>query len=171
LGVLYSNHMKFYFKLKSFVPLIIIFAFIIVFSVIASWWRQVFSYQSIMIDFMAGFFIVFGVFKLIKLSAFAEAYAMYDEIAKRVRAYGYIYPFVEIALGLAFLLRYEIVTVAWITLALMIVNSFGAYNGIRDKKVLMCGCLGTVFKLPMSYVSLGEDLLMAAMAVMIILGL
>lgn len=163
--------MKFYFKLKSFVPLIIIFAFIIVFSVIASWWRQVFSYQSIMIDFMAGFFLVFGAFKLIKLSAFVEAYAMYDEIAKRVRAYGYIYPFVEIALGLAFLLRYEIVTVAWITLALMIVNSFGAYNGIRDKKVLMCGCLGTVFKLPMSYVSLGEDLLMAAMAVMIILGL
>ena len=163
--------MKFYFKLKSFVPLIIIFAFIIVFSVIASWWRQVFSYQSIMIDFMAGFFLVFGAFKLIKLSAFVEAYAMYDEIAKRVRAYGYIYPFVEIALGLAFLLRFEIVTVAWITLGLMIINSFGAYNGIRDKKVLMCGCLGTVFKLPMSYVSLGEDLLMAAMAVMIILGL
>lgn len=163
--------MKFYFKLKSFVPLIIIFAFIIVFSVIASWWRQVFSYQSIMIDFMAGFFLVFGAFKLIKLSAFVEAYAMYDEIAKRVRAYGYIYPFVEIALGLAFLLRFEIVAVAWITLGLMIVNSFGAYNGIRDKKVLMCGCLGTVFKLPMSYVSLGEDLLMAAMAVMIILGL
>ena len=163
--------MKFYFKLKSFVPLIIIFAFIIVFSVIASWWRQVFSYQSIMIDFMAGFFLVFGAFKLIKLSAFAEAYAMYDEIAKRAKAYGYIYPFVEIALGLAFLLRYETVAVAWITLALMIINSFGAYSGIRDKKVLMCACLGTVFKLPMSYVSLGEDLLMAAMAVMIILGL
>jgi hypothetical protein len=163
--------MKFYFKLKSFVPLIIIFAFIIVFSVIASWWRQVFSYQSIMIDFMAGFFLVFGAFKLIKLSAFVEAYAMYDEIAKRAKAYGYIYPFVEIALGLAFLLRFEIVAVAWVTLGLMIINSFGAYNGIRDKKVLMCGCLGTVFKLPMSYVSLGEDLLMAAMAVMIILGL
>jgi len=163
--------MKFYFKLKSFVPLIIIFAFIIVFSVIASWWRQVFSYQSIMIDFMAGFFLVFGAFKLIKLSAFAEAYAMYDVVAKRAKAYGYIYPFVEIALGLAFLLRFEIVAVAWITLGLMIINSFGAYNGIRDKKVLMCACLGTVFKLPMSYVSLGEDLLMAAMAVMIILGL
>ena len=163
--------MKFYFKIKSFMPLIIIFAFIILFSVIASWQRQVFSYQSIMLDFMAGFFLVFGGFKLIKLSAFAEAYAMYDVIAKRVRAYGYIYPFIEIALGLAFLLRYEILAVAWITLGLMLINSLGAYNGIRDKKVLMCACLGTVFKLPMSYVSLGEDLLMAAMAVMIILGL
>ncbi len=151
-------------------PLIIIFAFIILFSVIASWQRQVFSYQSIMLDFMAGFFLVFGGFKLIKLSAFAEAYAMYDVIAKRVRAYGYIYPFIEIALGLAFLLRYEILAVAWITLGLMLINSLGAYNGIRDKKVLMCACLGSVFKLPMSYVSLGEDLLMVLMALAIILG-
>ncbi len=151
-------------------PLIIIFAFIILFSVIASWQRQVFSYQSIMLDFMAGFFLVFGGFKLIKLSAFAEAYAMYDVIAKRAKAYGYIYPFIEIALGLAFLLRYEILAVAWITLGLMLINSLGAYNGIRDKKVLMCACLGSVFKLPMSYVSLGEDLLMVLMALAIILG-
>ena len=130
-----------------------------------------FSTASMMLDFMAGFFLVFGAFKVAKLSAFAEAYQMYDIVAKRSKLYAHIYPFIEIALGLAFLLRYEIVAVAWITLGLMIVNSFGAYNGIRDKKVLMCACLGTVFKLPMSYVSLGEDLLMAAMAVMIILGL
>jgi len=162
--------MKFYFKLKSFVPLIIIFAFIIAFSVIASWQRQVFSYQSIMLDFMAGFFLVFGGFKLIKLSAFAEAYGMYDIIAKRIRAYGYIYPFIEIALGLAFLFRFEVAIAAWITLILMSINSIGAYNGIRDKKVLMCACLGSVFKLPMSLVSLGEDLLMILMALAIILG-
>jgi len=162
--------MKFYFKLKSFVPLIIIFAFIIAFSAITSLQRQVFSYQSIMLDFMAGFFLVFGGFKLIKLSAFAEAYGMYDIIAKRVRAYGYIYPFIEIALGLAFLLRFEVVIAAWITLILMSINSIGAYNGIRDKKVLMCACLGSVFKLPMSFVSLGEDLLMVVMAIFILLG-
>ena len=163
--------MKFYFKLKSFLPLIIIFATITVFSVIASWYRQVFTYQSIMIDFMAGFFIVFGGFKLIKLSAFAEAYAMYDIISMKVKTYGYIYPFIEVGLGLAFLLRFQIDTIAWITLVLMIINSIGAYNGIRDKKILMCACLGTVFKLPMSFVTLGEDTLMALMALVIILGL
>lgn len=123
-----------------------------------------------MIDFMAGFFIVFSGFKLIKLSAFVEAYAMYDVITKRVKVYGYIYPFIELGLGLAFLFRFQIDTVAWITLVLMIVNSIGAYNGIRDKKILMCACLGTVFKLPMSFVTLGEDTLMALMALVIILG-
>ncbi len=163
--------MKFYIKLKNFVPLIIIFAFIVVFSIIAAWQRQVFSYQSITIDFMAGFFLVFGGFKLIKISAFAEAYAMYDVVAKRAKVYGYIYPLIEIALGLAFVLRLQLITVAWIALVLMTINAFGAYAGIRDKKILLCACLGTVFKLPMSYVSLGEDLLMAVMAAMIIMGL
>ena len=162
--------MKFVFKFKSFVPLIIIFALIVAFALAASSYRQLFTYQSVMIDFMAGFFIVFGCFKLLKLGAFVEAYSMYDVITKRFKPYGYIYPFLEIGLGLAFLLRFEITIVAWITLALMIINSVGAYEGIRDKKVLMCACLGTVFKLPMSYVTIGEDALMAIMALMIILG-
>ena len=163
--------MKFYFKFKSFLPLIFIFALIIVFSVAVAWYRQLFTYQSLMIGFMAGFFIVFGGFKLIKPAAFAEAYSMYDVIAKRIKAYGFIYPFIELGLGFAFLFRFQIDIIAWVTLVLMVVNSFGAYEGIRDKKVLMCACLGTVFKLPMSFVTIGEDLLMALMALMIILGL
>lgn len=163
--------MKFYFKFKSFVPLIVIFVLIIAFAVGISWYRQLFTYQSIMIDFMAGFFIVFGGFKLVKLSAFVEAYSMYDVITKRFKPYGYLYPFLEIGLGVAFLLRFEITIAAWATLVLMLINSIGAYEGIRDKKILMCACLGTVFKLPMSYVTLGEDLLMGVMALMIIMNL
>lgn len=163
--------MKFYFKFKSFVPLIVIFVLIIAFAVSISWYRQLFTYQSIMIDFMAGFFIVFGGFKLVKLSAFVEAYSMYDVITKRFKPYGYLYPFLEIGLGVAFLLRFEITIAAWATLVLMLINSIGAYEGIRDKKILMCACLGTVFKLPMSYVTLGEDLLMGVMALMIIMNL
>ena len=166
----YNKHMKFYFKFKSFVPLIVIFAIIIVFSLATAWYRQLFTYQSLMIDFMAGFFLVFGAFKLIKLNAFVEAYSMYDVITKRFRPYGYLYPFLEIGLGLAFLLRFEITIAAWATLVLMLINSVGAYEGIRDKKVLMCACLGAVFKLPMSYVTLGEDLLMGIMALMIIMN-
>ena len=162
--------MKFYFKFKSFVPLILIFSAIIAFVIIKGLVTSDFSNRALMLDFMAGFFLVFGGFKTIKLSAFAEAYGMYDIIAKRSKVYAHIYPFIEIALGLAFLFRFEVVIVAWITLILMSINSIGAYIGIRDKKVLMCACLGTVFKLPMSFVSLGEDLLMVVMAIFILLG-
>jgi hypothetical protein len=162
--------MKYHFKFRSYVPLIIIFSLIIAFVLIKATVDDNFTGPSLMLDFMAGFFLVFGVFKTIKLAAFAEAYGMYDVIAKKSKIYAYIYPFIEIGLGLAFLFRFEVITAAWITLVLMLINSVGAYNGIRDKKVLMCACLGSVFKLPMSFVSLGEDLLMAVMAFMIIWG-
>ena len=143
---------------------------IIAFVLIKALISDNFTSPSLMLDFMAGFFLVFGGFKTIKLPAFAEAYEMYDIIAKKSKIYAYIYPFIEIGLGMAFLLRFEVITASWITLVLMLINSVGAYNGIRDKKVLMCACLGSVFKLPMSFVSLGEDLLMAVMAFMIIWG-
>ena len=51
--------------------------------------------------FMAGFFIVFSFFKFLNLAGFAESYAMYDELAKRVKVYGLVYPFLELFLGVA----------------------------------------------------------------------
>ena len=162
--------MKYHFKFRSYIPLTVIFSLIIAFVLIKALISDNFTSPSLMLDFMAGFFLVFGGFKTIKLPAFAEAYEMYDIIAKKSKIYAYIYPFIEIGLGMAFLLRFEVITAAWITLVLMLINSVGAYNGIRDKKILMCACLGSVFKLPMSFVSLGEDLLMAVMAFMIIWG-
>jgi hypothetical protein len=151
------------------VPLIFIFLVIIGLVLAKATWQENFQPMSLMLDFMTGFFLVFGSFKLIKLSAFAEAYGMYDVISMCFKPYAYLYPFIEISLGVAFLFRFEVVIVSWITLILMLINAFGAYKGIRDKKVIMCACMGTVFKLPMSYVTLGEDLLMAAMAVITIL--
>lgn len=163
--------MKFYLKFRSFVPLIAIIIIILSLTIAKAAYTGLWMGPSLMIDFMAWWLLIFGGFKLIKLSAFAEAYSMYDIIAKHIKAYGYVYPFIEIALGLMFLLRFEIIVAAWITFILMVINSIGASRGIRDKKVLMCACLGTVFKLPMSYVSLGEDILMVLMALIIILGL
>lgn len=163
--------MKFYFKFRTFVPLIVIILIIIGLTIAKASYTRLWMGPSLMIDFMGWWLLIFGGFKLIKLSAFAEAYSMYDIIAKRIKFYGFVYPFIEIALGLMFLFRFEVIIASWITLILMLINSVGAYRGIRDKKVLMCACLGTVFKLPMSYVSLGEDLLMAVMALFIILGL
>ncbi len=163
--------MKFVFKLKTYMPLIIIFSIIILFTAIKALYTQELTAASLMIDFMAGFFIIFGGFKASRLKAFAEAYALYDIIAKRSKIYAHTYPFIEIGLGLAFLLGYELIIVSWITLVLMSINSIGAYMGIRNKKVLMCVCLGTVFKLPMSYVSLAEGVLMVVMAGLIIIGI
>lgn len=115
--------------------------------------------------FMAYWFLIFASFKIYKIKGFAEAYAMYDVIAKKSTPYAYFYPFIEFALGVAFLLSSNLVLLGWITLGLMTINSIGVLQSLKNKQAIMCACMGTVFRLPMSYVTLAEDLLMAIMAV------
>jgi hypothetical protein len=52
---------------------------------------------------MGVFFIVFGALKVIKLKAFAEAFAGYDLLAMKSKVYALVYPFIEIALGVLLL--------------------------------------------------------------------
>ena len=47
--------------------------------------------------------MVFHFFKLLNLKGFAESYSMYDVIAKKWSSWGYVYAFIELALGIAFL--------------------------------------------------------------------
>ncbi len=68
---------------KTYQPLLLILGLIAVASFAGSSW---------MMSFMAGFFIVFGAFKLLDVSAFANAYARYDIIAKALQALGVCLP-------------------------------------------------------------------------------
>jgi copper chaperone CopZ len=122
------------------------------------------SWHSFMLDFMAGFFLVFAFFKLLDLRGFASSYAMYDLLAMRIRPWGLVYPFVELALGVMFLVRFQIPAANIATLALMLLGAAGVLNALRQKKQLRCACLGTALNLPMTTVTLVEDLAMAAMA-------
>jgi copper chaperone CopZ len=115
--------------------------------------------------FMAGFFLVFSFFKLLNLKGFAESYAMYDVLAVKVPAYGYVYPFIELALGLAFLTGFNPMVTNWATIIVMGFSSIGVIQSVVGKKKIQCACLGAVFNLPMSTLTIIEDLLMVAMAV------
>ena len=97
-----------------------------------------------------------------------DAYAIYDLIAKRSRIYGYAYPLIELALGASYLFGYRLLAMAWITLTLMILGSIGVAAELRKKNKIPCACLGVVFKIPMTWVTLIEDLSMAAMAAVMI---
>lgn len=155
--------MKLNVKIQAYLPLVTIFSVIIGITLLRQWYLGWNVYEA-MNDFMAAFFLIFGGFKVLKLDAFAEAYSMYDIMAKRSTFYAYAYPFIEIVLGFAYLLRLAPVPVNLITVILMLVSSFGVAQELAQKRTIPCACLGTVFKIPMTYVTLGEDLLMAAMA-------
>ncbi len=114
--------------------------------------------------FMAGFFLVFSFFKLLDINAFADAYAGYDLLAKRWRGWGLVYPFVELALGAAYLANFNPALTHWATIIVMGFSAIGVIKAVLSKTQIQCACLGTVFKLPMSTVTIVEDVGMVAMA-------
>jgi len=156
--------------LKDFIPLIVILLIIILFTIFM--WNKA-NNPDIMFGmrmFMSSFFIIFGAFKLINLKGFVSAYKMYDVIAKKSTLYAYLYPFIEIGLGLAYFFAWNLLLTNIITLIIMLIGSYGVWLKIREKEEIPCACLGVVFKLPMTKVTLFEDLLMATMALIMIVS-
>jgi copper chaperone CopZ len=129
------------------------------------------TFMGWMMGFMAGFYIVFGAFKLLDVPAFARSYAQYDIIARRLPAWGYVYPFIELALGFGFLFWLNMNLLSWAALILSLIGAVGVIQATLSKQTIQCACLGTVFKLPMSVVTIVENLGMAAMAAFMLWGM
>lgn len=148
----------------SLYPLGLIVSFIAGTTALATFVRGDGSWHSLMLDFMAGFFLVFSFFKLLDLRGFVDAYQSYDIVARRSRAYGFVYPFIELALGIAYLIRWQPTITNSVTLAIMLIGSVGVLRAVLDKRAIRCACLGTALNLPMTTVTIVEDLGMAGMA-------
>jgi cation transport ATPase len=159
---------------ETYRPLLLIFSFISGVSIIKAFHSNIFetehfSWMYFMNNFMAGFFIVFSFFKFLNLKAFAESYAMYDLLAMKIPVYGFVYPFIELGLGLAYLTAFQPTFTNWATVIIMGFSTIGVIQSVMNKQKIRCACLGTVFNLPMSTVTIIEDLLMVGMAILMII--
>jgi len=97
---------------------------------------------------------------------------MYDIIARKFPAWGYIYAFTELLLGIAFLINFNPIITNSLTFVVMSVSIIGVLQTVLDKKTIKCACLGDVFNLPMSTVTIIEDGLMIIMSLgMLIMAL
>ena len=148
----------------TYKPLILVFSYILLVTLAVEYTYGEFTLHRFMPNFMAGFFLFFSFFKLLDLAGFASSYAMYDLLAKRVYKYGFIYPFIELGLGIAYLINFKPVLINAITLIVMLFSSIGVIIAVMNKQKIRCACLGTGFNLPMTTVTIIEDFLMAAMA-------
>jgi copper chaperone CopZ len=148
----------------SYFPLALVVAYILGTVLLVEFAAGTFVWHRAMTNFMAGFFLVFSFFKLLDLRAFADTYQTYDLVAARSRAYALAYPFIELALGVAYLTHFQPVLTNAVTLVVMLVGTAGVVRTLLARRKIRCACLGAVFNLPMSYVTLAEDGLMAAMA-------
>lgn len=151
--------------LETYKPILLIFGYITTISLIIALWSGIFDLMVFMRVFMSGFFLTFSFFKMLDLKGFANSYSMYDIVAKKFTGWGYIYAFLELALGLAFALNLAPLFVNAFTAILMTVSLIGVLQSVLNKKKIQCACLGAVFNLPMSTVTIIEDGLMIAMSI------
>ena len=116
--------------------------------------------------FMGSFMLVFASFKLVGYRMFVEMFPMYDPIAKRSKLYAKVYPFIELALGvLAIANLFETARLISVVV-LMGVGAAGIVHSVYvQKRKIHCACLGNIIKLPLSTVSLAEDIGMAGLAI------
>ena len=153
--------------LATYSPLLLIVAYILGGSVLVQMGMNGLTSLDAMDTmryFMAGFFLVFSFFKLLDIRAFANAYAGYDLLAMRWHGWGLVYPFVELALGAAYLAHFSPMLTHWATIIVMGFSAIGVIKAVVSKTQIQCACLGTVFKLPMSTVTIVEDVGMVLMA-------
>jgi len=153
-------------KLQQLKPLFLIFAYLFVAAFLLHY--KDWSTREAMLDFMGLFYIVFSFFKLLDLKGFPKNFRMYDPLAKAIPAYAWVYPFLELGLGLMFLMRFQLTIALVATLIILGITTFGVTKTLLDKKSIQCACLGTALKLPMTEATFIENAIMLVMAVLML---
>lgn len=150
--------------LLAYYPIFLIAAYIIGVASINNFNSQGINWQGWMIQFMAGFFLIFSAFKFLDIRGFADSYATYDLLARRWHVYGFVYPFLELSLGILYLTQWLPTATQLATIIIMGFSSVGVINSLLKKQKFQCACLGTVLKVPLSSITLIEDLTMVVLA-------
>lgn len=153
-------------KFKQLYPLFLIIIYITLSSLFLN--INNLNVKSIMIDFMGIFFIVFSFFKFLDLKGFKDSFHKYDLIGKRSKIYCFIYPLIEITIGLFLLNRFQINLSLYITIIILLSTTTGVIQTLRKNSNAKCACLGTVLNLPMTEATLIENITMIIMSILIL---
>ncbi|MDP1603955.1 MAG: heavy-metal-associated domain-containing protein [Legionella sp.] len=149
---------------RAYFPIFLIAAYIIGVASLNNFHAEGADWHRWMNQFMAGFFLVFSAFKFLDIRGFADGYATYDLLAKRWYYYGFIYPFLELSLGILYLQEWLPFATQLLTIVIMGFSSLGVINSMLKKQKLKCACLGTILNVPLSSITLIEDLTMVGLA-------
>ena len=154
-------------KIKQLKPLFIILGYIFIASILLNY--QNWNSSNAMLDFMGLFYIIFSFFKILDIKGFSMSFRMYDPLAKQAPIYGYIYPFIEVILGMMFLIRYEVNIALILTLIVLGITTIGVTQTLINKRNIKCACLGTTLNLPMTEATFIENAIMIIMAFLLLI--
>lgn len=153
----------------NYTPLIVVFLFIFILTIIdVNLFAQP-NVSEFLMSFEGYFFVLFALFKLVDLKSFASGFSNYDLIAKNFYGYGYVYPFIELILGICFLARVYMLPAIILTIVVSVIGGLGVLIELRKNRKIKCACLGSVINLPLSTISFIEYGLMGLMALYMLL--
>lgn len=116
--------------------------------------------------FMGTFLVIFALLKLFNPTAFANGFQMYDLLAKKTRLYAYLYPLLELALGLGYLSFFMPQFVYAMTILILGFGAIGVILALSKGLDINCPCMGSILNVPLSTVTLTEDIGMVVMALL-----
>ncbi len=145
------------------------FPFVLAFVLIAG---ALWSYTaSAMRLYMGVFFIVFSLMKMLDWRGFVTAFSGYDLIAKRSSLYGWAYPAIEFILGIMYLSNVLLFPILIATIIILGIGGVGVALKIHKKEKFQCACLGTKINVPLTKVTLLEDVIMVVMALLVVFSI
>lgn len=147
------------FKVRDYLPLVYIYLLTATLAVSMSVYFNS-SFKNFILYFLGFFAIILSLLKLVRLQDFVEAFYEYDFVSQKFRIYAYLFPIFELIFGVSFLLLIENPYLEILCLSLFILNFYSVILALKKKRKFVCACLGDLIKVPLSYVSLIENLTM-----------
>lgn len=146
-------------KFLIFLPVIYVYIFSLLISLNIVFFFDL-NLRSLYLYFLGFFSLTFGVFKVINFRTYLESVLEYDLVAQKFKPYAYMFPIFEIIFGILFILQKEILVIEYFCIMLFTLNIVIIANVLEKKQEFTCACMGGLFKLPLSYVSILESLTM-----------
>ena len=121
--------------------------------------------------FIALSMCVLAVLKLRDVESFSSMFLGYDLLARRWPPYAYVYPYAEALAGLLMISG----ALRWLSAPIaLFIGTIGAVSVVKavyvEKRDIKCACVGGDSNVPLGFLSLTENVMMAGMALWMILA-
>tara|TARA_R110002124_G_C8928088_1_gene511764 strand:- start:63 stop:785 length:723 start_codon:yes stop_codon:yes gene_type:complete len=163
----YDDLKKFFGKVQegtTYRPIIAIFATTILMALSTAWALGELNFVKVIELFIAFSMCALGIQKLRDLEAFSLQFLNYDILAQKWVKYSYVYPFVEMLAGVAMISGFLTILSAPAAIFIATINGYSVFKAVYiDKRELKCACVGGNSNVPLGFISLTENIMMAGM--------
>lgn len=154
---------------KENLKLIAIFVFLIISATLMSTLHSINALEWIR-WFMGGLLIIFGGLKLVGIEVFIKVFPLYDLIAKRISAYRYVYPLLQVFLGMMFIVGASPPVRNTLTVVIGLSGLVGMISVVLKRGAVRLSYLGTILRLRFSTVILIENTLMVFFGIIMLIS-